>query len=686
MMKTVLRLAIAAVLVAIAAQPTESYIRSYVTGALGLPVVWNLGNPDTAIVSNRRVTYSPSSAGSDDLPFNEVESALAASFQAWEDIPTSLIAFARGPNLSVTPGSSNGVLEVYWQENGTTTNDGINLAGALAVSRLTTYTSGPRTGEIIDASLVFNGNQFKWANDGRSDAADIREVATHEIGHLIGISHSPVGGATMFPRSGLGRIQSRTLASDDTIAASVAYPAAGFLTSTGVLRGSVRDSGGAPIFGAHIGVLNGSGIVIAGGLTLADGNYLIAGLPAGSYTVYAEPLDASSGTYFSRSDLPSSFSTVSVDFHTTPDFTLSIGAGGTTTRDFTVTRGTPALDGYLISDSTGLSLFNVPNAIPQGQKNASVGVAGPGLPTSGSPISFSGPGITVLRTYFRTSGNGLRVVLADVDISPTAPLGSRNIIISNGSQRTIMTGGIEIISGSSSSPGLTVVSSANFAAPVAAESIVSAFGQNLASSTIVATSNPLPTSLGGISVRTRDVAGNERLAPLFFVSPGQINYQIAPGILVGQATVSVTSGSSTLRSGSLTVAPVAPGLYSADATGKGLASAVVLRVRANGTQSFESAVTYQAGKPVAIPIDLGPSTDQVFLILFGTGIRFRSALPLATVGGVSCQVTFAGPQGSFTGLDQVNIRLDRSLAGRGAVNITLSVDGKAANMVTAVMK
>lgn len=683
-MKILIRASFALLLTACLVHPTESYIRTYISGAFGLPATWNLNNPGTAIVSNRRVTYNLSASGSDDLPLSAVESAIGASFQAWEDVPTSLIAFARGPNLTVTPGTGNGVLEVYWLESGTTTVDGINVAGALAVSRLTTYTSGPRTGEIIDGSLVFNGSQYRWAVDGRPDAADIREIATHEIGHLIGLSHSPVGGSTMFPRSGLGRIESRSLATDDMIGASVAYPTSGFPTSTGILRGSVRDTSGSPIFGAHVSVVDGNGIVVSGGLTLTDGNYLIAGLPPGGYTVYAEPLDPSSGTYFSRADLPSTFNLADTDFLTTGDSSASIAAGGTTVRDFTVTRGTPALNGYLVSDPAGLSFFNVPATIPRGQVNVTVGVAGPGLPTSGSPISFSGSGISILRTYFRTTGNGLRAVLADVSISPTAAIGARNIIVTSGSQRTVMTGGLDIVSGAAS--GLTVVSAANFSAPVAAESIASVFGEGLASATTSAGSGALPTTLGGITVRLRDTAGNERAAPIFFISPGQINFQVAPGILTGQASVNISSGGSTPRTGSLTVAPVAPGLFSADASGKGLAAAVVLRIRANGSQSFESAVTYQNGAPVAIPIDLGPSTDQVFLILFGTGIRFRSALPTATVGGTACQVTFAGPQGSFTGLDQVNIRLVRSLAGRGQVNVALSVDGRAANLVGVVIK
>jgi uncharacterized protein (TIGR03437 family) len=42
---------------------------------------------------------------------------------------------------------------------------------------------------------------------------------------------------------------------------------------------------------------------------------------------------------------------------------------------------------------------------------------------------------------------------------------------------------------------------------------------------------------------------------------------------------------------------------------------------------------------------------------------------------------FAGPQGAYTGLDQVNVQLPRSLAGRGDVDILLTVDGKLANIV-----
>jgi uncharacterized protein (TIGR03437 family) len=80
---------------------------------------------------------------------------------------------------------------------------------------------------------------------------------------------------------------------------------------------------------------------------------------------------------------------------------------------------------------------------------------------------------------------------------------------------------------------------------------------------------------------------------------------------------------------------------------------------------------------------LGAASDQVFLILYGTGIRNRSALSavVARIGGDNAEVSFAGAQSEFIGLDQVNTLLPRSLAGRGEVDVNLTVDGKAANLV-----
>ncbi len=230
------------------------------------------------------------------------------------------------------------------------------------------------------------------------------------------------------------------------------------------------------------------------------------------------------------------------------------------------------------------------------------------------------------------------------------------------------------------------VSAASFFGPsLASESIVAAFGTSLATTVEVATSLPLPVSLAGTTVKVKDSAGVERLAPLFFVSPAQVNYQIPQGTATGTATITITSGDGTVSTGTAQIAAVAPGLFTANADGQGVLAAVVLRVRADGSQSYEAVARYDETqrKMVAVPVDLGPTTDQVFLILFGTGLRFRSSLSAVTLkmGGADAEVLYTGSQGGFAGLDQLNVRLPRSLAGRGEVELNLTVDGKTANPV-----
>jgi uncharacterized protein (TIGR03437 family) len=220
---------------------------------------------------------------------------------------------------------------------------------------------------------------------------------------------------------------------------------------------------------------------------------------------------------------------------------------------------------------------------------------------------------------------------------------------------------------------------------VAPESIVSGFGASLATATATATSVPLPTALAGITVSVRDSTGSERLAPLLYASPRQINYQIPAGTAPGEAAVSLLRDGTVVAAGKAQVAPVSPALFAANASGMGVASALALRVKADGAQKYETVARFDTAEEmfIAEPIDLGPEGDQVFLILFGTGFRFASGSTgiTATVGGSPAEVLFAGPQGQFAGLDQLNARLDRRLRGRGVVDVAVTVDGHSSNIL-----
>jgi uncharacterized protein (TIGR03437 family) len=234
---------------------------------------------------------------------------------------------------------------------------------------------------------------------------------------------------------------------------------------------------------------------------------------------------------------------------------------------------------------------------------------------------------------------------------------------------------------------VTVVSAANYQGGTgAAEEIVSGFGTNLAAATATATKIPLPTTLGGITVKVRDSAGTERLSPLFYVSPTQVNFQIPAGTATGAATITVTNGG-TNNAGTLTIGNVAPGIFSADSTGKGFAAAQALRIRSDSTQSVEDIVQYDSAqsKFVGIPVNLN-TRDQLFLQLYGTGLRRRSDLAnvTATIGGMPVNVLYAGSQNGYEGLDQVNLTLPRGLPG-GELDIVVKVDGVNANTVKVVI-
>jgi len=194
------------------------------------------------------------------------------------------------------------------------------------------------------------------------------------------------------------------------------------------------------------------------------------------------------------------------------------------------------------------------------------------------------------------------------------------------------------------------------------------------------------TNLSGAGVTVTDRSGTGRTASIFYSSASQINYLIPEGTELGRATVNLSTAGGARLSGVLEIGNVAPGIFSANSDGKGVAAAQALRVNADGSRNAVPVVQCgtSAGSCVAQPIDLGAPGDQVFLTLYATGLRNRTAMEnlSCTIGGVTAAVLYAGPQGGFVGLDQVNVGIPGSLRGRGEVDVVLLVDGQRANVVT----
>jgi uncharacterized protein (TIGR03437 family) len=236
-------------------------------------------------------------------------------------------------------------------------------------------------------------------------------------------------------------------------------------------------------------------------------------------------------------------------------------------------------------------------------------------------------------------------------------------------------------------PANPIVNAASYERPpLAPDTIFSIFGTDLANQTQAAPSaGALPTSLGSTTVNVTDAEGAMRSAPLYFVSASQINSVIPAGTGPGPAVVTVTNPEGVQSNSTVEIASVSPAFYTMNQNGTGVVAAYVQIVPASGAPTTEPVYSCPGGGApcTTLAIDVSNSSDQFYLIMFGTGFRGRSALDQVsvTIGSQSVPVLYAGAQGQYEGFDQMNVQLPSNLAGAGVVNVVATVDGLQANVV-----
>ena len=195
---------------------------------------------------------------------------------------------------------------------------------------------------------------------------------------------------------------------------------------------------------------------------------------------------------------------------------------------------------------------------------------------------------------------------------------------------------------------------------------------------------PLPTSLGGTSVSITDSSGAKTALPLFYAGPTQINAEIPATVKAGAATLTVTTSTAGAQSGSVTLAAIAPGLFTANQTGKDVAAAQFVTNLPNGTQTTVNIFSCSGGAGTCAGVPLDVTAGASALVLYGTGIQNRASLSdvTVTIGNQNFPAAYAGPAPNYAGEDQVNVLLPASLAGTGNANVTVTVAGVASNTVT----
>jgi len=213
---------------------------------------------------------------------------------------------------------------------------------------------------------------------------------------------------------------------------------------------------------------------------------------------------------------------------------------------------------------------------------------------------------------------------------------------------------------------LSIRSHASGVPKVAGSSIALATGADLSSTTVVSVT---------------DSAGTTWQAEVLSATDSAVVFLAPDGIASGIASVSIGG-----QSGGVLIDTVAPGLYSADGTGQGVARAEAVLIGADGTSTAQPVFVCGAagGSCVASPLELGAKeSDQLLITLRGTGLRGFSGVAnvAGRIGGSIAPVVSIG-SGSEPGVDQVQLIVPRSLAGAGEVSIVLTVDGQTANVVT----
>ena len=242
--------------------------------------------------------------------------------------------------------------------------------------------------------------------------------------------------------------------------------------------------------------------------------------------------------------------------------------------------------------------------------------------------------------------------------------------------------------------------------PPAAASIASLFGLNFGTSVVFATTLPLPTQLGGVSVVIKSVTSAQSgvsaksvlpvggiNAPLFSVSPSQINLEIPVELAdQTQATATVVLNGIVSNTIIFNVAQYNPAIFAINQQGSGQGAILISNtgelVAPSGSVPGAAARPAKAGEYITIYCTgLGPVTNQPAdgVAALSNPLSVTTTNPTVKIGGNPVPATqgfFSGLTPNFVGLYQVNAQVPANASPGDLVPVTLNIGGVDSNTVT----
>jgi hypothetical protein len=378
--------------------------------------------------------------------------ALRASFDQWQLVPGTSLRFEDAgliaPVSDINTNDNTNV--VFFAKTTTLVNGGqTDIRGRPGAAFVRTLADGT----IAEADIVLNAVDYEWFTDFTSTNTTkqfIEATALHQIGRLLGLAPTPIGGATMMWTRDKGITPAAGLSADEIAAARALYPTTNQTAALGAVRGTVTKNGGLVLGAVAILETADGNNVAAAAVTSALGFYEISAVPPGSYHLRVVPFDpnGSADALLRGTNISSDLAAADTGFLPTTNYPVTLAAGMTNTLNIAVQSGTPAFRIAYIREPTTTSgsyhYSGFPAFLRPGQSNWTFGVGSPNLPASGSTLSVTGDGVTIGPPIHLNIG-AQNFVSARVSIASNATPGLRSIVVQKGTNVAYANGFLEIL-------------------------------------------------------------------------------------------------------------------------------------------------------------------------------------------------------------------------------------------------